>query len=188
MTITYPSATGTGSGAARADAPDPADRRESPLVEVLGASVALGGRSIWAKVDALVATGEFVAILGPNGVGKSTLLKAILGLIPLAAGSINVLGRPVGEMRQDIGYLPQRRSFDASLRIRGRDVVRLGLDGHRWGFPLPGRWGRPEAGRVRELIELVGAGAYADRPIGHLSGASSNGSSSRRLWPATRNC
>jgi zinc/manganese transport system ATP-binding protein len=140
------------------------------LVEVSDAAVVLGGRTIWSRVDAEVRAGEFVAILGPNGVGKSTLLKAILGLVPLAHGRVTLLGRPPGRANHEIGYLPQRRSFDASLRIRGLDVVRLGLDGDRWGLPLPGRRSRAAAARVRELVELVGAGAYAHRPIGQLSG------------------
>jgi zinc/manganese transport system ATP-binding protein len=117
-----------------------------------------------------VAAGEFVAILGPNGVGKSTLLKAILGLIPLSVGTVRLLGRPPGHANRDVGYLPQRRSFDASLRVRGLDVVRLGLDGDRWGLPVPGRRSRAAAARVRELVELVGAAGYAHRPIGQLSG------------------
>jgi zinc/manganese transport system ATP-binding protein len=121
-------------------------------------------------VDATVAAGEFVAVLGPNGVGKSTLLKAILGLIPLAQGSIRLLGRAPGQANHQVGYLPQRRSFDASLRVRGIDVVRLGLDGDRWGLPLPGRRARAATARVRQLIELVGATGYAHRPIGELSG------------------
>src|SRR5215469_13583258 len=102
--------------------------RDTALVEVHGAAVRLGGRTIWSGVDATVRAGEFVAILGPNGVGKSTLLKAILGLVPTAAGRISLLGRPPGQANQEIGYLPQRRSFDAALRVRGVDVVRLGLD------------------------------------------------------------
>jgi zinc/manganese transport system ATP-binding protein len=121
-------------------------------------------------VNATVRAGEFVAILGPNGVGKSTLLKAILGLTPLAAGTATVLGRPPGRANHEIGYLPQRRSFDASLRVRGLDVVRLGLDGDRWGLPIPGRRSRSATTRVRELVELVGAAGYAHRPIGQLSG------------------
>ena len=111
-------------------------------------------------------------MLGPNGSGKSTLLHVILGLLPLGAGSATVLGRSPGRQLR-IGYLPQRRSFDASTRIRGRDVVRLGLDGDRWGFPLPhcaGSSGAAPARRVEEVLELVGASAYADRPIGELSG------------------
>jgi zinc/manganese transport system ATP-binding protein len=140
------------------------------LVEVHDASAVLGGRTIWSGVHATVAAGEFVAILGPNGVGKSTLLKAVLGLVPLASGSVRLLGRRPGQANHEIGYLPQRRSFDASLRVRGLDVVRLGLDGDRWGLPVPGRRSRAAAARVAELVDLVGAGSYAHRPIGHLSG------------------
>jgi zinc/manganese transport system ATP-binding protein len=140
------------------------------LVEVHDATAVLGGRIIWSHVSATVAAGEFVAILGPNGVGKSTLLKAILGLIPLDAGTARLLGRPPGQANHEIGYLPQRRSFDASLRVRGLDVVRLGLDGDRWGLPIPGRRSRAANSRVHELVELVGATDYARRPIGQLSG------------------
>ena len=152
-----------------AAAPDEPDTRPA-LVDVAGATAVLGGRTIWSGVDATVAAGEFVAILGPNGVGKSTLLKAILGLIPLSAGTVRLLGRPPGQANRDVGYLPQRRSFDASLRVRGLDVVRLGLDGDRWGLPVPGRRSRAATARVRELVELVGAAGYAHRPIGQLSG------------------
>jgi zinc/manganese transport system ATP-binding protein len=145
------------------------------VIRVSGASVTLGGRTIWSDLTATVAAGEFVAVLGPNGVGKSTLLKAILGLQPLASGHIDVLGgRQTGGRRmganRDIGYLPQRRTFDASMRVRGVDVVRLGVDGDRWGMWLPGRATRAANRRVDELVELVGAGAYADRSIGTLSG------------------
>jgi zinc/manganese transport system ATP-binding protein len=144
---------------------------DAAVVEVRDATAVLGGRTVWSHVDATVAAGEFVAILGANGVGKSTLLKAILGLVPLARGSVSLLGQPAGRAaNQQVGYLPQRRSFDATLRVRGADVVRLGLDGDRWGLPLPGRRSRAAAARVRELIDLVGAAAYAHRPIGQLSG------------------
>jgi len=139
------------------------------------AAVELGRRTIWSDVTLSVEPGEFVAVLGPNGVGKSTLVKAALGLVPLSAGSASVLGRPPGHAGRDIGYLPQRRSFDRGLRIRGIDVVRLGADGDRWGTPIPGtaRFSaarRAERERIDEVIELVGASAYAHRPIGEVSG------------------
>src|SRR2546423_4062779 len=139
------------------------------LVEIVDATVVLGGRTVWSGVGATIAPGEFVAILGPNGVGKSTLLKAVLGLVPLARGTVRLLGRPPGQANHDVGYLPQRRSFDASLRIRGLDVVRLGLDGDRWGLPLPGPRSRAAAAPRRELVDLVGAGGCAPPPIRPLS-------------------
>jgi zinc/manganese transport system ATP-binding protein len=143
------------------------------LLSVRDAAVRLGGRPVWSGVDVEVGPGEFVAVLGPNGVGKSTLLKAVLGLVPLAAGDLRVAGRPPGRGNPDVGYLPQRRSFDVSTRVRGVDIVRLGLDGDRWGIPLPGRLSarsRTAARRVDDLVELVGASGFADRPVGLLSG------------------
>ena len=145
------------------------------------ASVQLAGHTIWQDVTFSVRPGEFIAILGPNGAGKSTLLKALLGLLPLATGQVRVLGQPVRRGNAAIGYLPQRRVFDTDVRIRGRDLVRLGLEGTRWGMPLPplpglsglfGGRARPRAERERidAVIRHVGAAAYADRPIGAVSG------------------
>jgi zinc/manganese transport system ATP-binding protein len=163
---------GNRAGDARPGDARPGSGRADPevLVQVSDASIALGGRTVWSTVNASVSAGEFVAILGPNGVGKSTLLKACLGLLPLSGGQVRLLGRPPGEANAQVGYLPQRRSFDASLRVRGLDVVRLGLDGDRWGLPLPGRRSRAAAARVARLVDLVGAGGYAHRPVGQLSG------------------
>jgi len=96
-------------------------------VKFESAAVRLGGRRIWSGVSVTVAHGEFVAVLGPNGAGKSTLIKAMLGLLPLAAGAAEVLGRPPGDSNRRIGYLPQRRNFDPGTRIRGIDIVGLGL-------------------------------------------------------------
>jgi zinc/manganese transport system ATP-binding protein len=145
-------------------------------IELERASVHLGRHPIWSDVSMRMDRGEFVALLGGNGSGKSTLLKVVLGAIPLASGRVSVLGRAPGAANRAIGYLPQRRSFDEGTRLRGSDIVRLGLDGDRWGVPPPVAWGRSGAreraarARVAEVIDMVSAGAYAGRPIGELSG------------------
>jgi len=139
-----------------------------PVMEFDNAAVRVGGRQLWAGVTLSVQAGQFVALLGPNGAGKTTLIKVALGLQPLSAGRVTILGRPPGRANHEIGYLPQRRTFDASLRVRGIDIVRLGLDGHRWGLPLPRRDGNAQ--RIAEVIELVGASDYAHRPVGQVSG------------------
>jgi zinc/manganese transport system ATP-binding protein len=149
----------------------PAAASPSLAVALRNAAVRVGDRLLWHDVNVDVPAGQFVAILGPNGVGKSTLIKAALGVIPLTAGEAFVLGEPAGVANREIGYLPQRRSFDSSLRVRGIDVVRLGLDGDRFGLPWPWSAKNREAGRrVRDVIERVDASSYAMRPIGELSG------------------
>ncbi len=144
-------------------------------VELRGAALEIAGRSVWREVDLEIERGEFVAILGPNGAGKTTLLQVLLGMLALSGGTVTVFGSPPGARNDAIGYLPQRRTFDRTTRIRGIDVVRLGLDGRRLGLPLPpiGRLGASERrarARVAEVIELVGATDYANRAIGQLSG------------------
>jgi zinc/manganese transport system ATP-binding protein len=139
-------------------------------IEVRDGAIALAGRTIWRDLDVHVPAGEFVAVLGPNGVGKSTLLRVVLGLQSLDRGSVRVFGRAPDEARPLIGYLPQRRSFDSRMRIRGVDVVRLGVDGTHWGVPISRRARRLTRDRVDEVIDRVGAGAYAHRAIGEVSG------------------
>ena len=143
---------------------------DGAVVVARDASVRLGDHTIWSAVDFVVTAGEFLAILGPNGVGKSTLIKAILGQVPLAAGEMRVLDAPPGDANRSIGYLPQRRTFDAGVRVRAVDLVRLGYDGDRWGVPWPSRRRRAINEQIDRLIELVGAADYAGRPVGELSG------------------
>lgn len=154
--------------------PDERMDADREVVWLSGAAARMGGQIIWSGVSLTVHAGEFVAILGPNGVGKSTLLKAVLGLVPITAGQARVLGTRPKAGNAAIGYLPQRRAFDPSVRVRGVDIVRLGWDGDRWGVPLPALpWAhrsRAARQRVREVLDLVGAQSYANRPIGQSSG------------------
>lgn len=132
--------------------------------------VFLGGRWVWRDVDLEVPQGEFVVVLGPNGGGKTTLLRVLLGLQRLDEGSVSVLGGDVRRGRRAIGYVPQRRTLDRDLSVRARDLVSLGVDGTRWGVPLPSASRRAQRARVDEALAAVGATAYAERPVGQLSG------------------
>jgi zinc/manganese transport system ATP-binding protein len=139
----------------------------APRAELEGATVRLGQRTLWSGLDLSVSDGEFLAVLGPNGTGKTTLLKVLLGLLPLSDGVVRVNGKPPSRGNPDLGYIPQQQAFDRDLPIRARDLVRFGVDGHRWGIPLQ----RSEVSRrVDAVLASVGAAAYADAPVGLLSG------------------
>jgi zinc/manganese transport system ATP-binding protein len=136
-------------------------------VEFEAATLQFGNRVLWKDLDVAIETGEFIAVLGPNGSGKTTFLKVLLGLQRLTHGSVLVRGLRVGTDNQHIGYVPQQKSFDRWLPVRGRDLVHLGLDGNKFGFVH-----QPDNAKraIDAAIEAVGAMAYADTPIGLLSG------------------
>ncbi len=138
-----------------------------PVLSLVGASLSFGDHRVWSGLDLTVAPGEFVAVLGPNGSGKTSLVRTVLGQQPLTDGHVEVLGRPPRRGSRHIGYVPQQRLVDPSIPVRARDLVRAGIDGHRWGLPLPGRRLREQ---VDGLLASVGASAYADVPVGLLSG------------------
>ncbi len=138
-----------------------------PVVYLINSALRYGKHRLWQDLDLTVEPGEFLAILGPNGTGKTSLLKVLLGLNELAAGTIKIQGAPPHKGNNEIGYIPQQRAFDKDLPIRGRDLVHFGLDGHRFGFA---RHDKAAWARVDEVIQEVNATQYADKPIGLLSG------------------
>jgi zinc/manganese transport system ATP-binding protein len=142
-------------------------KTQPPAIVARNLAAGYGAHSVWAHADFSIAPGSFTAILGPNGGGKSTLIRMILGLLPPAGGQLQVLGEKPRRGNPLIGYIPQRSTFDPELSIRGRDFVSLGVDGHRWGVRLPGAG---TAGAAAASIRSVGAESYAGRPIGQLSG------------------
>lgn len=143
------------------------DNSDHVLLSLDQASLGFGRRTLWHDLDLQLHSGELIAVLGANGSGKSSLLKVILGQLRLSSGSIDFLGSPVRRGDRRIGYIPQQRLADAGLPLRARDLVALGVDGHRWGIPLPSRERRR---RVTELLSTVGAQAYATAPLSRLSG------------------
>ena len=148
----------------------PVSPEAGPSASVLrlrGAGLRFGDRELWSGVDLDVRAGEFVAVLGANGSGKTSLLRAVLGQQQLSAGELQVLGEPVHRGNRRIGYIPQQKLITASTPVRARDLVGFGVTGHRWGLPLSRR---AERDRVDELLEAVGATAYADAPVAALSG------------------
>lgn len=137
------------------------------VIQLQGAELRFGERVLWHNLDLNVAPGEFLAILGPNGTGKTSLLKVLLGQLSLSHGTAEVNGRKVHSGNSAIGYVPQQRGIDQHTPMRGRDLVRMGIDGHRWGTGL---FSKNRRHKVEELLEAVGAEDYADAPAGTLSG------------------
>ena len=136
-----------------------------PVLSVEDVGVVLGGRLIVEGVRFGLAPGEVTGLIGPNGAGKTTVLRVVLGLVRPTSGLVRREGaarRPGG-----LAYVPQQHLVDAELPLRARDLVGLGLDGHRLGIPLPTRRRRE---LVDEALERVGAAGFADDRIGRLSG------------------
>jgi zinc/manganese transport system ATP-binding protein len=139
----------------------------APVLRIRDGALAYGPRTLWSGLDLEVAPGEFIAVLGANGSGKTSLLRAVLGQQPLAAGSVEFLGRPARRGDRLIGYVPQQKLADDGTPLRARDLVALGIDGHRFGLPLPSRARRE---RVDRLLAEVGATDYANAGVSSLSG------------------
>lgn len=139
----------------------------SPAISIRSAGLRYGERTLFSDLSVDIAPGEFIAVLGPNGSGKTSLIKAILGRTPLTFGSIAVAGRRAATGNPDVGYVPQQRAFAAGALLRGIDLVGLGVDGHRWGIGLPGGSRRRQ---VADAVAAVGASGFARRPVGTLSG------------------
>ncbi|MGG5171680.1 metal ABC transporter ATP-binding protein [Pseudarthrobacter sp. J1738] len=136
-------------------------------IELHNAELKFGQRTLWHRLNLEIKPGEFFAVLGPNGSGKTSLLKVLLGLQPLSGGTLLMDGAPVTRGSRSVGYIPQQKSLGMDTPLRARDLVALGVDGHRWGV----RWRSAEVNKkVDQLLEVVGASAYAKVPVGQLSG------------------
>ena len=113
--------------------------------------------------------GSITALVGVNGSGKSTLFKAIMGFVPLAAGSVSILGQPAGRalQRNVVAYVPQSEDVDWSFPVLVEDVVMMGRYGHMNFLRIPSRRDRD---MVTDALARVGMAEYRLRQIGELSG------------------
>lgn len=138
-----------------------------PVVSFANVALRRGERRILDRITFDLRAGEFVGVIGGNGAGKSTLLRLALGLLAPTSGTVRVFGHDPRRMRRGLGYVPQRIELDPDLPLRARDYVALGVDGERWGLPLPRR---ERTARVAQTLRAVDAAALADQPVGRLSG------------------
>lgn len=113
--------------------------------------------------------GSITALVGVNGSGKSTLFKAIMGFVPLAAGSVSIFGAPAATAlkKNAVAYVPQAEDVDWNFPVLVEDVVMMGRYGHMNLLRIPRQADRE---KVDAALERVGMSAYRKRQIGELSG------------------
>ncbi len=140
----------------------------APVIEVNDLWVRLRGQVILEGINLAIYPDDFYAIIGPNGGGKTTLLRAILGLITPCRGEIRILGSRDAAMRRHLGYVPQFRTFDFQYPITVREMILSGRLGHI--TRLPRRYGADDHARVDEVLETLQITDLADRQIQNLSG------------------
>jgi zinc/manganese transport system ATP-binding protein len=143
------------------------DRSRPPALVLDGVSVARGGQTVWSEGTFTVHAGAVVGVIGPNGAGKTTMFQVALGLLPVTAGTVEVLGAPPRRGNRRIGYVPQNYTAALGEAIRARDLVTLGLTGGRFGLR---RTTPAERVRVDQALAWVGADDYAERSMSELSG------------------
>ncbi|MFI9461530.1 metal ABC transporter ATP-binding protein [Streptomyces xiamenensis] len=128
----------------------------------------LGGRPVLRGVDLTVGCGEVVALLGANGSGKSTAVRAAVGQVPVSGGELALFGTPVRRFRdwRRVGYVPQRSTAAGGVPATVREVVSAGRLARRRLRPL----GRADRAAVERAVELVGLADRARDPVESLSG------------------
>lgn len=137
------------------------------LVDIRDLWLRLQEQPVLESVNLSIAEGDFLGIIGPNGGGKTCLLKTILGLLTPCQGRVRVFGTEPAAARRQIGYVPQIARFDPAFPIAVLDVVLMGRLGHRGCFHSHTRHDRLIA---EQALEQVGAADLRHRRVGRLSG------------------
>jgi len=136
-------------------------------IEARGVAFSYNGAPVLQDVSFTVQRSEFVSILGPNGGGKTTLLKLLLGLLTPDAGTIRIFGEPPERVRHLIGYVPQHFQYDASFPVLVQDVVLMGRLGG--GFTV-GRFKRKDRDEAMLALREVGLYDMRTKRFSELSG------------------
>lgn len=123
--------------------------------------------TILEDINLQVEEGDFVGLIGPNGGGKTTLLKALLGLVKPQQGRIQILNRSLEQGRRYVGYVPQWLEFDRDFPVRVLDVVKMGRLGRGKIFR---RYNAQDESIVNQCLDRVGLTSFGDRPLAALSG------------------
>lgn len=141
---------------------------EPPVIEIDDLSFRFdGGPLVLENVNLRIEAGDFASIIGPNGGGKTTLVKLIIGLFKPTTGKVRVFGGPPGKARPRIGYMPQHAMMDPRFPVRAVDVVMMGRLGRGFRIATYAGADRKAAGAA---LETVGLGAAGGRPFSDLSG------------------
>lgn len=140
----------------------------TPAIEIKNASVYYGDTPALLDISMTVEPGQFVTVVGPNGGGKTTLFRLLLGLVKPTKGSVRVLGMTPGDARLSIGYVAQNPQFDALFPVHVYDVARMGL----LGTGNTGRFRNRKASRdkVMAALEAVGLADLEKSWFNSLSG------------------
>ena len=140
-----------------------------PIIQATNLTVGYRDHVIWKNASFEVNQSEYVGILGPNGAGKTTLIKLLLGLIPSESGSLKLFGKDPSKGNSRIGYVPQRRPIDSDMNIAAIELVKLGLNGTKWGVRSHIKTKNDELAAL-EVLDQVSARELAYKPLGILSG------------------
>jgi len=138
-----------------------------PVILARGVWAGYDGETVLEDVNLEVYPGDFVGLIGPNGGGKTTLLRVLLGLLPATRGEVRIMGQSVQEGRRHIGYVPQTVQFDHDFPITAWDVARMGRIGRRG---VGRRYTREDDAAVADALAKVGMAEWSRKPIGDLSG------------------
>jgi len=134
-----------------------------PAIEVRDVSFGHNGSPILDSVSLTVRQGDMYAVIGPNGGGKTTLLKIILGLLPAAQGTVSVFGNAPRDGRHLVGYVPQFRTFDFHYPITVREMVLSGRLSHARGIMR--RYQDEDHEVTREVLEQLNLSHLSDRTL-----------------------